>query len=251
MRVHTGDTASSVVPFAPKRGSRMPLWWRMMPGVTSLPWCKRRPIWRKQTASEPWMSPIAFLPSCEQPKKEPANLRQRQTTFGTVPLMRKNGLSAFTVRSSRRSSKKMNSSNAPCEKGNEATLANGLYADAATSWEMHFHWRTFDGLCQYMKLRKNGNSQSHPQKASVINWSRSASRMLAGTRAKSSHLLTHIPLGLRPTLHWLRSRSLRFVRRLHSYYSRVRLLAPVHHRLRLLTFPMRTANANSARPGLV
>src|SRR4030095_7292902 len=34
---------------------------------------------------------------------------------------------------------------------------------------------------------------------------------------------------------------LRFVRRLHSYYDEVRLLVPVHHRLRLLTFPMRTA----------
>jgi Asp-tRNA(Asn)/Glu-tRNA(Gln) amidotransferase A subunit family amidase len=43
----------------------------------------------------------------------------------------------------------------------------------------------------------------------------------------------------------LRSGSLRFVRRLPSYYGRVRLLAPVHHRLRLLVFPMRTANANS------
>src|SRR4030081_2546504 len=33
---------------------------------------------------------------------------------------------------------------------------------------------------------------------------------------------------------------LRFVRRLHSYYGEVRLLASVHHRLRFLTFPMRT-----------
>ena len=33
----------------------------------------------------------------------------------------------------------------------------------------------------------------------------------------------------------------RFVRRLHSYYDEVRLLVSVHHRLRLLTFPMRTA----------
>src|SRR6266702_8973773 len=32
-----------------------------------------------------------------------------------------------------------------------------------------------------------------------------------------------------------------FVRRLHSYYDGVRLLVPVHHRLRLLAFPMRTA----------
>ena len=33
---------------------------------------------------------------------------------------------------------------------------------------------------------------------------------------------------------------LRFVRRLHCYYGEVRLLASVHHRLRFLTFPMRT-----------
>ena len=31
------------------------------------------------------------------------------------------------------------------------------------------------------------------------------------------------------------------VRRLHSYYGGARLLVPVHHRLRLLAFPMRTA----------
>ena len=34
---------------------------------------------------------------------------------------------------------------------------------------------------------------------------------------------------------------LRFVRRLHSYYDEVRLLVSVHHWLRLLAFPMRTA----------
>src|SRR5262245_6162462 len=32
----------------------------------------------------------------------------------------------------------------------------------------------------------------------------------------------------------------RFVRRLHRYYGEVRLLVSVHHRLRFLTFPMRT-----------
>jgi hypothetical protein len=53
-------------------------------------------------------------------------------------------------------------------------------------------------------------------------------------------LLARIPLGPHPWLHQLRSGSLRFVRRLHSYYGRVRLLVPVHHRLRFLTFPMRT-----------
>jgi len=43
-----------------------------------------------------------------------------------------------------------------------------------------------------------------------------------------------------PSLHQLRRRSPGFVRRLHSYYDRVRLLTVVHHRLRLLTFPIRT-----------
>src|SRR5438046_4866622 len=63
-------------------------------------------------------------------------------------------------------------------------------------------------------------------------------------------LLARISLGPRPWLHrlrcgWLRRGLLRsgvrhFVRRLHSYYGGVRLLVPVRHRLRLLTFPMRT-----------
>src|ERR1700716_1581485 len=63
-------------------------------------------------------------------------------------------------------------------------------------------------------------------------------------------LLVRISLGLRPWLPrlrceclrrgLLRSRVHRFVRRLHSYYDGVRLLVPVHHRLRLLAFPMRT-----------
>src|SRR6516162_544706 len=32
---------------------------------------------------------------------------------------------------------------------------------------------------------------------------------------------------------------------LHSYYGEVRLLASVHHRLRLLTFPMRACNGGA------
>src|SRR5262245_10132046 len=73
------------------------------------------------------------------------------------------------------------------------------------------------------------------------------------TRLPGSALLARIPLGLRPSLHWLRRscrprgllrRVLRFVRRLHSYYGEVRLPTPVHHRLRLLTFPMRTRSAH-------
>src|SRR2546428_2095849 len=55
-------------------------------------------------------------------------------------------------------------------------------------------------------------------------------------------LLARIPLGLRPWLHRLRSGLLRFVRWLHGYYGGVRLPVSVHHRLRLLAFPMRTTH---------
>src|SRR3974390_522015 len=65
-------------------------------------------------------------------------------------------------------------------------------------------------------------------------------------------LLAHISLGPRPWLHRLRCSRLcrrllrgelfRFVRRLLSYYGGVRLLVSVHHRLRLLTSPMRTVS---------
>ena len=74
------------------------------------------------------------------------------------------------------------------------------------------------------------------------------------------HLLSRLPgsksgaclVGLHsfgpcPSLHQLRSGSLRFVRRLHSYYGGVTLLVPVHHRRRLLTFPMRHACENRGR----
>jgi hypothetical protein len=54
--------------------------------------------------------------------------------------------------------------------------------------------------------------------------------------------LARIPLGPCPSLHQLRRGSLRFVHRLPSYYGRVRLLGSVHHRLRLLTFPMRAGS---------
>src|SRR5207244_6456081 len=60
-------------------------------------------------------------------------------------------------------------------------------------------------------------------------------------------LLLRVPLGPRPllspgagsSLHRLRPRSPGFVRRLRRYYDGVRLLAPVHRRLRLLAFPWR------------
>lgn len=71
-----------------------------------------------------------------------------------------------------------------------------------------------------------------------------ASPVLCPVRA----LLAHVPLGRRPWLHRLRHRLPGFVRRLHSYYAGVRLLLSVHHRLRLLAFPMRTGMANATRP---
>ena len=65
--------------------------------------------------------------------------------------------------------------------------------------------------------------------------------MLNPAQCPEHALMARIPLGLGPSLHQLRSRSLCLVRRLHSYYGLVRLPMPVHHRLRLLAFPMRTA----------
>src|SRR4051812_48174285 len=53
-------------------------------------------------------------------------------------------------------------------------------------------------------------------------------------------LLARVPLGPRPSLHRLRRRSPGLVRWLPRYYGGVRLLEFVHHRLRLLVFPMRT-----------
>src|SRR6516165_5043092 len=71
-------------------------------------------------------------------------------------------------------------------------------------------------------------------------------------------LPVRIPLGPRPSLHRLRRVWLpavgsagglsRFVRRLHGYYGVVRLLVSVHHRLRLLVFPMRTRSAHGLWP---
>src|ERR1700680_2187255 len=60
-------------------------------------------------------------------------------------------------------------------------------------------------------------------------------------------LLVRVPLGPRPWLHRLRSGRTRLVRRLPSYYGGVRLLTVVHHRLRLLAFPMRASAAPTMR----
>jgi hypothetical protein len=54
--------------------------------------------------------------------------------------------------------------------------------------------------------------------------------------------LVRIPLGRGPWLLRLRRSFRCLVRRLHSYYGLARLPMPVHHRLRLVAFPMRTAN---------
>src|SRR4249919_2795882 len=72
--------------------------------------------------------------------------------------------------------------------------------------------------------------------------------MLNPAQCPEHALMARIPLGLGPSLHQLRSRSLCLVRRLHSYYGLVRLPTPVHHRLRLLAFPMRTAVRESELP---
>jgi hypothetical protein len=53
-------------------------------------------------------------------------------------------------------------------------------------------------------------------------------------------LLSRVPLGSWPWLHHLRHRKTGFVRRLHRYYARIRLLPIVHRWLRLLAFPPRT-----------
>src|SRR5262249_1415091 len=67
-------------------------------------------------------------------------------------------------------------------------------------------------------------------------------------------LLTRVPLGPGPWLHHLPSHLSPVVRRLHCYYGRVRLLASVHQRRRLLAFPLRTKIAlrhwpNTRPPG--
>ena len=61
-------------------------------------------------------------------------------------------------------------------------------------------------------------------------------------------LLVSVPLGLRPWLHRLRRRSRGFVRRLPSYYARVRLLLVVHRQLRLLAFLPRTIRPKGRMP---
>ena len=61
-------------------------------------------------------------------------------------------------------------------------------------------------------------------------------------------MLVRIPLGPRPWLHLLRRRLPGFVRGLRRYYGGVRLLGFVHHRLRLLVFPMRTHDRLWAKP---
>jgi signal transduction histidine kinase len=51
--------------------------------------------------------------------------------------------------------------------------------------------------------------------------------MLNPAQCPEHALMARIPLGLGPSLHQLRSGSLHFVRRLHSYYGEVRLPTPV------------------------
>ncbi len=60
--------------------------------------------------------------------------------------------------------------------------------------------------------------------------------------------LVRIPLGPCPWLRQLRGRQAGPVRRFHRYYGKARRLTSVHHRLRLLAFPMRTGVARHRRP---
>ena len=113
------ETPASVIAFAPKKGS---------PDVTMVAddaghgivalVQKAADLAKADCDRAMRILPTGFLPSCRQPRKEHANLRQRQIIFGTVPLMPKNGWFAFTLKSSRRSFKG-NSNNAPCGRVSE------------------------------------------------------------------------------------------------------------------------------------
>lgn len=59
--------------------------------------------------------------------------------------------------------------------------------------------------------------------------------------------LFRVPLGPIPSLPTLRHGRGRLVRLVPRYYGRVRLLVIVHHRLRLIAFPMRTGAGASGR----
>src|ERR1700738_4179353 len=85
MRVQADETSTSVIAFEPKKGPPNATMVADDAGLS--PWCRRRRIWRRQTATEPWILPTVFPPNCGQPKKERANLRHRQTIFGTAPLI--------------------------------------------------------------------------------------------------------------------------------------------------------------------
>src|ERR1700756_2375720 len=71
-----------------------------------------------------------------------------------------------------------------------------------------------------------------------------AATAACGTRTPAQCPARALPSGTSleqaPSLHPLRGRVLGVVRGLHWYYAPVRLLAPVHRRLRLLAFPTRT-----------
>src|SRR5947209_19580704 len=62
--------------------------------------------------------------------------------------------------------------------------------------------------------------------------------------------LSRVPLGPCPWLHQLRRRLPDFVRRLHRYYGRARLLTPVHHALRLSSLPHADQTADGLWSGV-
>src|ERR1700738_1939799 len=92
------------------------------------------------TAIEPWILLIVFPPNCGQPKKERANLKQRQTIFGSAPLMRKNGCPVFTVKCSRCAVRKT-SSDLPSAKRNNtarrAPIADSSYSTIVGNWTIY------------------------------------------------------------------------------------------------------------------
>ena len=80
-----------------------------------------------------------------------------------------------------------------------------------------------------------------------------ASAFASSGQAALESLDSNVPVADKPSHMLFRGRDvsylapprLRFVRRFPSYYGRVRLLGSVHHRLRLLTFPMRAGSGNA------
>src|SRR4051794_34510164 len=70
--------------------------------MASLLCCTKPPRVPMKIAYEPWTSHASFLFSCVMLSKKRTSLRPRPITFVSVPLLRRTGWCAFTVKSSRR-----------------------------------------------------------------------------------------------------------------------------------------------------